>query len=227
MSNYLTEEEQIEQIKRWWAKHGNWLTTLLVIILLAFSGFRFWQNRTQKIQTQASVRYERMMVDVANGQDQGVSAQAQQIIKSYPDTVYASASGLVLAKQAISKGKPEEALKQLDYVAKQSKLPALRQVAKLRSARILESQKKYKDALAMLATVEDAAYKPLIMEIKGDIYLEQGKKEQAQKIYANVLKDYPKFAQSSPILQMKLDDLLGYKAFKEKMNAISQPQQIV
>ena len=62
-------------------------------------------------------------------------------------------------------------------------MKALKQIARLRAARILLAMQKNQDALDLLATVDDPTYQPLIDEVKGDIYQAMGQTEQAKQAY--------------------------------------------
>ena len=39
----LEEQEQISELKAWWAQNGKWITTLAVVAALASVGWQGWQ----------------------------------------------------------------------------------------------------------------------------------------------------------------------------------------
>ena len=72
---------------------------------------------------------------------------------------------------------------------------------------VLLQQKKYDAALAALDTPVDAAFAPLLMETKGDVYAAQGKNQEALKNYGQALEKMPQDSVGRELVQMKLDSL--------------------
>lgn len=214
MAQHLTEEEQIEAVKRWWKE--NWLSIVLPIIVavVGYVGWTFWQdNREQRAQA-ASDQYQQLleMVDVAPGskltdeQKANVRAQATAIIEQFSDSMYADLSGLVLARFAVENNNYEEAENILRTVATQSENPGLVQLANARLAKVLLNTKKYDEALSLVGQPQDQAYKALYAEIRGDIHLAQNKAEEAHTAYREALEalDPQQFSRRA-LLQVKLD----------------------
>lgn len=207
MSDYLTEEEQIERIKKWWKQYGNYILTVVIILLLAFTGWRWWQQRHNKILSEASTSYEYMLSSVANNDPTGATAQANSIISNYGDTSYAGLARMMLARQAVYAKDYKKAIAQLQAVVKEGNDPVIKQIARIRAARLLLVEKQDKAALALLQTVDAPSFKPLIAEVKGDIYFAMGNKQQARQAYALALAKLPSGGLSRPLLEMKLNDL--------------------
>jgi predicted negative regulator of RcsB-dependent stress response len=212
---YATETEQIENIKKWFKKYGNWVFSIIFLILLIIAGNRFWDRHIEKIESQASERYQQLMVGVADEDTSLIEAQASDLIQQYAKTVYAEGALLTQAKLLVSQNKYQEALSKLNVVITQAKTPALRQIARLRSAKILRlvtpEQSGVKDnlkqALSLLATVDAPAYLPAINEMKGDIYLALNNIQKARDFYAKALKAFSKTHLNNPLLEMKLDEI--------------------
>jgi predicted negative regulator of RcsB-dependent stress response len=207
MSVYMTEEEQLAAIKGWWNKHSNVLTVILSLALLAVAGFKYWNWHQEKISSQASSAYERLMVAFLNQDDKGIQSFANQLVNDYSQTVYADAARLTLAKLQVGKEKFDEAQQSLEYVAAHSKMPALKQVARLRIARLLAAKKAYGKALAELAVVDDAAYKPVVNELKGDIYAAQGQYQQAILAYKEAITEVRTNGMGNLFLEMKTNEI--------------------
>jgi len=206
---YHTETEQIEHIKKWFQRHGKLIISVVLIVLMVVLGYRVWINREIKAESQASMRYERLMLGVAN-QDSGlVNAQANDLIEHYPKTIYAQAALLMQAKLALEYGDNARALEKLNQVMTKSSDSAFRQIARLRSARILESEGEYQKALSILKTVDNSAYLPLIEEVKGDLYLGLMQPKTARDYYQKAMEAFPKAGLYSPLLEMKLNELAG------------------
>lgn len=209
MNTYVTEEEQIEAIKKWWNRYGNGIMTVLIIILLAYSGWKYWIGHEKQVKINASASYEQMMIALSNNDDTGVKAQANTLLTDYKKTVYADVANLVLAKLAITNKDYQAAQMSLQSVIDTGHINALKQIARLRLARIQQANKGYQQALKSLSTIDDNAYLALVFEQRGDIYSSQGDSMQAKENYAKALKQSPDFALKNPALMMKLKQVTG------------------
>ncbi|WED44378.1 YfgM family protein [Legionella cardiaca] len=207
MSVYMTEEEQLEAIKKWWQRYSTPITVVLSVLLLVVAGYKYWTWHQYKVSMQASNAYEHLMVAFSNQDNKSVRSYANQLINDYGDTVYADAARLTLAKLYVGYDKYEKAKENLDYVANNSKMLALKQVAKIRIARLLAAEKDYDKALAQLTKVDDAAYMPVVNELKGDIYAATGKYQQAINFYKEAITEVRTNGMGNLFLEMKTNEL--------------------
>lgn len=221
MSVYMTEEEQIAAIKTWWNKYSNILTIILSVILLIVAGFKYWNWHQNKVNAQASTAYERLMVAFSNQDNKGIQSYANQLIKDYDNTIYADAARLTLAKLQVSREHYDKAQASLEYVVAHSKISAIKQIARLRIARLLVANKSYEKALSELATVDDKAYKPVINELKGDIYAATGQYQQAISSYKKAITQVRRSGMGNLFLEMKTNELA---AMNQSMLADSKKQ---
>lgn len=205
MNTYVTEEEQIEAIKAWWKKYGNHFMTGLIVVLLAIAGWKYWQQQQEKVKQAASVSYEHMMSAHASQDDSGVQAQANTLLSQYAKSVYADGARLLLAKTAVKKKRYQQADEYLSSVIQHSGVAALKQVARLRLARIYLHQKQYAHALQLLHVLDDDAYLPYAYELEGDVYAAQGDPQKARVQYQKAVDSSPQFAAKNPLLMMKLN----------------------
>lgn len=205
MSIYMTEEEQLESIKKWWVKHQSKITIVLSIILLSVASYRYWSWHVEKKEKQASETYERLMLAFSTGNDQSIQAYAKTLSADFGSTVYGDVAHLTMAHYYVSHERWNDAVQALKYVAQKSTRPAFQQVAEIRMARILISQKMYDDALLQLNKISDTLYLSQVNELKGDIYGAQGEMAKAREFYqkARVLAD--KQGVSSLSLEMKMN----------------------
>ncbi|MGM9454163.1 YfgM family protein [Legionella bozemanae] len=207
MSVYMTEEEQLESIKKWWKQYGNLVTVVLSLILFGIAGYRYLHWHQAKITQQASVAYEQMMVALSNQNIKGVRAYANELIHQHGSTVYADAAHLTLAKIYVSKNKLDTATDELKAVATNSKMPALKQIAKIRMARIFAAEKSYTNALNELSSIDDKTYLPVINELKGDIYGATGQYQEAMSSYKLALDEVKNNGMGNLFLEMKTNEI--------------------
>lgn len=207
MSVYMTEEEQLEVIKKWWKRYGTMITIIISIVLLIIAGYRYMNWHDDKIKQQASIAYENMMIAFSNQNIKSVRSYANELINDYKHTVYADVAHMTLAKIYVGKNKLGKARDELQAVVSESKMNPLRQIAKIRIARLLAAEKAYTNALNELSVVEDNAYLPVINELKGDIYSAKGQYQDAIKSYRLAIDEVRTNGMGNLFLEMKTNEL--------------------
>lgn len=207
MSVYMTEDEQLEVIKKWWKRYGNLVTIFISLVLLCIAGYRYWYWHQEKVKAQASNAYEHMMVAFSNHDIKSVRSYASELIKDYNNTVYSDVAHMTLAKVYIEKNKLEQAKSELQIVATNSQMRPLKQIAKIRIARILASGKEYANALTELSIIDDTTYLPVINELKGDIYGATGQYQNAINAYRLAITAVKSNGMGNLFLEMKTNEL--------------------
>lgn len=207
LTEYLTEQEQIEVLKNWIKQYSPAVIAGVAIAMIAAWGWHFWQQREAKIQTHASTNYDELITLRAQNNVTGANQQAQKILTHYPKTPYSTVAAFMLARNAVLQKNYPEADKQLNWVIDNSRDPAFKQIARIRLARTLIEQNKASDSLKVLATVDDKSFLGLIDEVKGDAYVSLHQPQQARTAYQAALTELPNAETMRPILQMKYDSV--------------------
>lgn len=210
------DDEQLENLKRFWQDYGTPIIVGASIALAVFAGWRYWQQ--DKLQTatiaansyQASQdAYQKLAV---NPEDKAANTdlqrEAQKLLQEYPATPYASNAALLLAKRAIELKDYKEAEKQLRFVLNQEKADAgLKSIATLRLATVLAEIGDSKGALAALNGDSNAAFTPSREELRGDLLKASGDIAGAQKAYQAAAKVLVERQEQRPLLEMKMADV--------------------
>lgn len=207
MTEYLTEQEQIQQLKTWVKQYGFTILAGIFIAIMMTSGWRYYQNYHNKTLSHASAVYDEMPTLRAQNNTSGSLVQAKKLLSHYARTPYAQMAALIIARDAALNQNYSEASKQLNWVIDHSKDRSLREIARTRLARILIEEKKPDDALTLLKKLDDANFIGLVDEIRGDAYLIKNDSVAARKSYGLALSEIPKAEETRPILQMKYDNL--------------------
>jgi len=206
---YASEAEQIESLKKIWREYGVAIVVGVLLALLVSFGWRYYQHRREHNLEHASMRYEQLLTNVVNGNTQAVEIQANRLITRYPHTPYAEFAALQLARQDVYVWNLADAENKLRWVIKHGDNVALREIARIRLARVLLAENQPQQALDLLKQTDDTAYAAAAREVEGDALLALGKPDEARTAYQNALKAFPGFEVIRPLLQMKLDDLAG------------------
>ena len=206
MSNFETEDQQVEDLKKWWKENGKVVIIGAVLGFGAILGGRMYMSHLETQRMEASIAFERMSMALQQQQPETALTSGEQIVMTYPNTPYAAMASLALAKIRIDKGELEIARNRLQWIIDHEHQPDIVHVARLNLARVLLAEAKPDLALALLDNVDMEAYTPIYQELRGDIYLSRHQPEQARAAYAAALEASDE-NDDREVLQMKLDDL--------------------
>lgn len=214
MSEYRTDEEQVEALKIWWNENGTSLILTVAFSLAIVFGFRMWQADVKEKGEAASSLYQDLAdtllvppgqkVDPSNVQTSKYLAESLK--NSHGDSTYAKFAALALAKEDVAEGDLGKAEEELRWVLASGGEEEILVLTKMRLARVLSAEDKYDEALALLDIQEPGSYRSAVEEVRGDVYVKMGKSADAREAYSGALAALPEKG-SRPILQMKLDDL--------------------
>ena len=204
MVDQLSEQEQLEAIRKWLKANGPGIIAGIVIGLAAIAGWRFWSNYERSQAEHASLLYDTLQQAIQNDDLPKAIGQASVLQDDYADSAYAVFAALQLAKAATEQGDYDTAAQRLEWVIDHSQQTDMVTIARLRLARVLIAQQQYDNALTHLKAVSDESFKSELEELKGDIYAAQGQLDQARSAYQAA---QTANSGSGPFLQMKLDNL--------------------
>ncbi len=203
MSEYLTEEEQVEALKKWWRENGKAIIVGAVLGLSLVGGWQAWQNYQKGQAELASAYYEEFMLAAKAGDD-SAQAQGERLLQRHGDSTYAQFAALELAALAYRRGDRDEARSQLSWVLDRADEPAIAQLARLRLARVLIDSKDFDGATRLIEAAGDDSYAGEFAALRGDLAMAQGEREKARAAYQEALL---KGAGDAEIIRMKLVDL--------------------
>jgi predicted negative regulator of RcsB-dependent stress response len=215
VSVHLTEEEQIENLKRWWKEYGKFVLAAIILGIAAYFGWNNWKDHQRVKAEKASATYEQL-VNIINRDfgsalsetDRAMATQLATELKNNDKNLYAHTAAFFLAKIAVENNNLDQAVVELQWVLSANPDVATEQVARLRLARVLTAKQSYDDALAQLAREPSAAFAAEYAEVRGDIYKLKGELDKARSSYdAALAATNPQQQERYMLLQMKVDDL--------------------
>ena len=207
MSEHLTEEEQVEAIKKWWKENGSAIVIGIVVGLGAVIGVRYWFSYQETRSLAASDMYNRFTETVHKKDDANVKKLANEILQKYQGTSYAALTALQIAKQDVDANKLAEAEKNLRWALDNPGHKSIELITRGRLAVVLSAENKLDEALALLDKVKDPTFDPRFAMVRGDILYKQGKLEKAREAYQLALTDSTLPRQQREFIEMKLGDL--------------------
>lgn len=209
MDDYLSEKEQVEQIKGWLRANVPWILAGIVVGGLAIAGWRWWQAHTDRLALEASARYQQVLQAFNAGDKTRALALVGDLERDHAGSPYTDQANLAAARVLVETNELERAAQRLSTVARTSHDPELATIAKLRLARVQVSLGKADEALATLGPPLTGAFAERYHEVRGDAYYAKGDKAAALDEYrAARLAAGPTVAEND-VLNLKINDLTG------------------
>jgi len=206
VAEYLSDDEQVEALRRWWNRNGVPLIVALVLVIAGVIGWRWYNERKAANEAAAAAAY-RHYLDVrasATATDADRTAALAPLDGEFKDSTYHVFALLYRAHDAAETGDYAQSAELLDAAA-HSADGALRDVARVRLARVQLQLGQTDAALATLAAVSGEGFRSEVAELKGDVLLNQGDRDGALEAYRSAADAAT--GQRHPMLDMKIADL--------------------
>jgi predicted negative regulator of RcsB-dependent stress response len=207
VTTHYEDEAQAERLKQWWKDNWMALAGGLVIGLAGIFGWEGWNSHQAGRAAEASRMYEDLRVAISASNADTATQIGDALIKDHAKSPYASGAAMYLAAEAVKAGQLDVALTRLRWVRENGSDDGLRQVARLREARVLWQQDQA-DAALKLLDGGDESFATVTEELRGDIRLSQGDRAAARAAYEKALAGADEEdAAARGDLQRKIDDL--------------------
>lgn len=205
MDEFLSEKEQVEQLRRWWQEYGWYLVGGMAVSAAGYFGWNEYQAREQALAENAASLYITLQAAVEDD-SQDADQILEQLRTEYADSPYTDQAGLLMARDYLISD-PVRATEELRRVMESSSDEELALIARLRLARVLAYREAYGEAMDILAISEPGQFEARISEIKGDIHVALGETDAAREAYEVALTGLGSQGLDRNFVQMKLNDL--------------------
>jgi predicted negative regulator of RcsB-dependent stress response len=203
----LQEQEQLDELKAFWAKWGNLITWVATLVLLAFAGYNGWNWWQRDQGLKASAMADELDRAAAAGDVDRAARVFADLKERFAGTAYAQQGGLLAAKLQYDKGQLDAAKATLAWVAEHAADDDYRDIARLRLAGVLIDAKQYDEALKQIEAVKAPTFAALAADRRGDVLLAQGKPDAARDAYQAAYKAMDERLDYRRIVEAKLTAL--------------------
>jgi predicted negative regulator of RcsB-dependent stress response len=204
---YLTDDEQLEAVKHWFTEYAPWLTGGVLVGAAVFFGIQYFHKYTNDRGLKAATEFSAMTAALQTNDHEKSRRIAEGLIKEHANSPYADQAHLTLARLDVDENQLDKAVATLTLVMNDSKDMELRQIARLRLARVLTDQGKPDDSIKLLADPIPAAFAAPYHEVRGDAYLAKKDTAHAVTEYQQALASADLGGINSALLELKLQDL--------------------
>jgi predicted negative regulator of RcsB-dependent stress response len=210
VDEYLSEKEQIEQIKQWWKENGWFLVGGAVLVAGAYYGFNQYRAYQTRVGEAAAGLYVELSQDLKDDDRDGADLLLNRLVADYAKSPYLDQARLLIAQDYLIRD-TDRAISELEAVVDHSKDESLVKIARLRLARALAYDEQYDRALSVLNVPDAGEFEARFSEVRGDIHAAKGNSDAAISAYAKALSAAGNGSVNRDFLQLKLDDLIQSK----------------
>ena len=208
MDEFLSEQEQIEQIRGWWSKNRNYVYIAILFCGAVVFGNNTWKTNILNNQYEASTLFEELTEEVVQSDLEAGELIAGTIYSDFGDSIYAKQTRLVMARLYMDQGRDGKAEDELRKLLADNKNNEFQLIARHRLAKILLYQEKPQEVLSLLESHTNNAFQVPYNELIGDAYLQLGDFSAAETAYQIALQDTSAIPLvDSALIQMKIYDL--------------------
>ncbi len=207
MDDLQSEKEQIEEMRQWWSENGRYVIGGIVIGAGLLFGWNSYQSNKLVAQSEASALFESLADHVDDGDLDDAALVADQMALDFADTSYTAQSKLAMARLYMDLNRDQDAADVLHQLLAMSGHDELKNVGRLRLAKIMLYQDRPQDVIELLDGEGGAAFAAQYAEVMGDAHTAMGDFAAAEQAYQSVLADAAQGSVDRSIVQMKLIDL--------------------
>lgn len=206
MSVYKTEEEQIDDLKRWVKSYGPSIIAGIVLAIALLYGWRYWNTYQHNRAVKASILYQQAVDAYQTKSADLLTKSVTTLQNKYTKSPYASYAVFLQAKVAADQQDYPTAETNLSWIIKHSHDNNIKSIAQLRLGSIQTADHQEKMAIKTLESIKNSAFKGLAHIKIADAYLALGDAENAKINYEAASELLPDAGNTMPTLAVKLDN---------------------
>lgn len=203
----LQEQEQLDELKAFWKRHGNLITWLITAVLLAFAAWNGWNWYQRNQAAQAAAMFDELDKAAVAADADKAGRVFNDMKERYASAVLTSQAGLIAARVQHDKGQADAAKASLGWVAEHAGEDEYRAIARLRLAGLLLDAKDHAGALKALDGITARDFAGLAADRRGDVLLAQGKADEARVAYQTAWKAMDEKVEYRRLIDAKLTAL--------------------
>ena len=218
MDDFLTDQQQAARVRGWVREYAPAAIVAVAIGIGGYFGYNQWQLGQDRRAGEASELYEDFRAAIESGDSDSAGTLLESLVADYEGSGYADHARLLMAKEYVDTTQPSLAEQELQGVIATTSNGDLRQLARLRLARVYLYMDRPEDGLETLDTeVYSPAWRQLTEDMRGDLHQALGHTEEARAAYQAALEHSGQI--DAAWIRLKLDHLAAAGTGTEEATA--------
>ena len=211
MEEFLTDQQQAARVRSWVREYAPAAVVALAIGIGGYFGYGQWQVRGERQAAEASELFEELRSALDAGNPDTAEELHQRLVSEFSASGYADHARLLMAREYVDTTRPALAEEELSELLAGASDRDLRQLARLRLARVYLYMDRAEEGLAVLdAEAPSESWEQLTNDMRGDLYRVLGRLDEAQAAYQAALDSTGQV--DAGWIRMKMNYLAGMDA---------------
>ena len=200
------DEQQSEHFKNFYNLHKFKIFSAIAVFLVAFFAYQYLESVNQSNDEEASQLFQDVIVSKIGNIDE-IKSKVGELQNDFSNSPYAARASIYYSKLLVETGDYTAAAKELIWASGENIEPSIQSLANYLLGNLYLVEKKLDEALEVANKIITDGYIGLANDLKGDIYLAKGDKENAIKSYELALKYFGGQGELHKVIENKLNSI--------------------
>ena len=200
------DEQQSEYFKNFYNSHKIKIFTAVITFLLAFFAYQYLMSANKSEAEEASQLYQDVLVSKVNNIDQ-IKLKVDELQNDFSNSPYAARATIFYSKLLVETGDYSAASKELIWASGENVELSIQSMANYLLGNLYLVEKKLDVALEVANKINTEGYIGLANDLKGDIFVAMGDKNNAIKSYELALNYFGGQGEFHKVIENKLNSI--------------------
>ena len=200
------DEQQSEHFKNFYNLHKFKIFSAIAVFLVAFFAYQYLESVNQSNDEEASQLFQDVLVSKIGNIDE-IKSKVDELQNDFSNSPYAARASIYYSKLLVETGDYTAAAKELIWASGENIEPSIQSMANYLLGNLYLVEKKLDEALEVANKIITDGYIGLANDLKGDIYLAKGDKENAIKSYELALNYFGGQGELHKVIENKLNSI--------------------
>ena len=200
------DEQQSEHFKNFYNLHKFKIFSAIAVFLVAFFAYQYLESVNQSNDEEASQLFQDVLVSKIGNIDE-IKSKVGELQNDFSNSPYAARASIYYSKLLVETGDYTAAAKELIWASGENIEPSIQSMANYLLGNLYLVEKKLDEALEVANKIITNGYIGLANDLKGDIYLAKGDKENAIKSYELALNYFGDQGELHKVIENKLNSI--------------------
>jgi len=200
------DEQQSEHFKNFYNLHKFKIFSAIAVFLVAFFAYQYLESVNQSNDEEASQLFQDVIVSKIGNIDE-IKLKVGELQNDFSNSPYAARASIYYSKLLVETGDYTAAAKELIWASGENIEPSIQSLANYLLGNLYLVEKKLDEALEVANKIITDGYIGLANDLKGDIYLAKGDKENAIKSYELALNYFGGQGELHKVIENKLNSI--------------------
>ena len=200
------DEQQSEYFKNFYNLHKVKIFSAIVVFLVAFFAYQYLEGANQSNDEEASQLFQDVLVSKIGNIDE-IKSKVGVLQNDFSNSPYAARASIYYSKLLVENGDYTAAAKELIWASGENIELSIQSMANYLLGNLYLVQDKLDEALEVANKIITEGYIGLANDLKGDIFLAKGDKENAIKSYELALNYFGGQRELHKVIENKLNSI--------------------